>query len=688
MKRPAATPRKAVILAAGFGTRMLPLSLEVPKPLMPLWGRPVLDRLLAMLDGWGVEEVLLNLHHLPDAVCAWARRRGTAPPRLTLSFEPDLLGTGGALRRAAWFLDAPSFWLLNADLAADLDPAPLRRAFQVRGTLAALWLEPRRGPRTVERQGARITEFVSSRPGTDGTCTFSGLHLVSRRALEFLPPAGFASIIDAYRRAMAAGERVAGVCVPGSYWADLGTPAAYLQAHREIAERHARGMPGARLFDPAAAGRATAARRGGARVSGTVALGSGVRVDRGARLRDSVVWDGARLTAGADVAHAIVGTGCRVHGRVRTLAVRSAGAADGAPADPRLAVALQRLGWDPARTTLIPQDPRGSARVFTRLEYGRERAFFVRYSLEREENALYAGHARFLRTLGLPVPDILLDLPRRQCFVMEDLGDESLQDARARREPAALRALYEEVLRLVRRWHLGGGAAARRRRLAMVAPFSPDLYRWEREFFDRHFLRPRLRPAPAVAARIQRELAAVGARLAAAPPVLVHRDLQSSNILLRGGRPWFIDFQGMRFGAAAYDLAALLCDPYVELTPDLQLALLDAYNRRSPRTQRVAPPLFWLAAVQRLAQALGAFGRLAAQPDTARFQAYIPAGIRMLRRALEQCAACPALLEALRSANGSRFRNGSSGQTPPSAGRHTLPTCNANGSRSSARAAP
>ncbi|MBU1910142.1 MAG: phosphotransferase, partial [Verrucomicrobia bacterium] len=132
-------------------------------------------------------------------------------------------------------------------------------------------------------------------------------------------------------------------------------------------------------------------------------------------------------------------------------------------------------------------------------------------------------------------------------------------------------------------------------------------------------------------------------RLNRAPAVLLHRDLQSSNILLRAGRPVFIDFQGMRFGPAAYDLASLLCDPYVELPPALQDELLEYYTARRPKDLS-APSLFWPAAVERLVQALGAFGRLSVQPGLGTFAEFIPPALRLLRRALERIEPLPVLM--------------------------------------------
>ncbi|MEI7901475.1 MAG: sugar phosphate nucleotidyltransferase, partial [bacterium] len=121
-------PQKAVVLAAGLGTRLRPLTLAWPKPLMTLWNVPLLEHSLRMLETWGVEEIAVNLHWQPEKIQAWlTARNGRA--RLRVSYEPEILGTGGALRPLKDFLcDAP-FWVVNADIAAALEPQPLLDAF-------------------------------------------------------------------------------------------------------------------------------------------------------------------------------------------------------------------------------------------------------------------------------------------------------------------------------------------------------------------------------------------------------------------------------------------------------------------------------------------------------------------------------------------------------------------------------
>ncbi len=608
------TPRKAFILAAGFGTRLLPLTRETPKPLLPIWNVPNLERVLAMVRGWGVREVLVNVHHRADRIFEHLRAREPDGLRIAVSFEPEILGTGGALRKAEWFFggDEP-VWVVNGDVVADVDPRPMLRAYHPRRTIASAWVHAEFGPRTVEVKRGAITEFNSVRRGSHGTYTFCGVQLVNPRLLDkaraYLSPVpAFESVIRGYLRAQQDGWRVAGVEAPGSFWADVGTPAQLLACHRAL-----RGGRDFAAIDPAA------------------------RVDPRAVIRNSVVCAGAELGPRARVEHAIVAAGARVDGPVSYLALPAAAAFDA----PELA-AIRAMKWSVERTTALPLGPRGSSRSYTRIVCGRERAILVRYDAARVENTYHAGHTRFLRRLGLPVPRVRVDRPRDCVAVFDDLGDASLLAWQQGRSAAAVRRMYERVLDHMVRFHERGEDAARAEKLTLMPAFRPVLYRWERNYFADEMLRKRERLPDALITRIKRELAGVGRRLNAAQPVLVHRDLQSSNILLHRGQPWFIDYQGMRHGPAAYDLASLLCDPYVELPDAMVRALLEYYATSSRDGERVRA-LFWCGAVQRLAQALGAFAKLGAQPETRAFANHIPAARRMMARALRELPGCTAL---------------------------------------------
>jgi mannose-1-phosphate guanylyltransferase len=129
-----------MVLCAGFGTRLLPLTTTTPKPLMPLWGVPNLTHILRTLHTWGVRDVLLNLHHVPEPIWQYARSEPVPGIKINVSYEPEILGTGGALQKAAWFFDDDPTWIVNADILMELDPRPIIRTMANPKTIATLWL--------------------------------------------------------------------------------------------------------------------------------------------------------------------------------------------------------------------------------------------------------------------------------------------------------------------------------------------------------------------------------------------------------------------------------------------------------------------------------------------------------------------------------------------------------------------
>ncbi len=292
---------------------------------------------------------------------------------------------------------------------------------------------------------------------------------------------------------------------------------------------------------------------------------------------------------------------------------------------------LAPLDWD---TSIEVLPPRGSSREFFRLCEGKRSSILIRWSPERPDNRLYARHTRFLDTLGIPVPHLLLDAPRDHFLAIEDLGSDTLESQLpSMKAPARLR-LYQKVLSIFLRMHIEGLPAARKERLRLMPGFDDALYAWEHDYFIQHVLRDRLHLPPARIQAVTDELKSVAAILKDSPQALIHRDAQSSNILFRGKAPVLIDYQGMRRGAATYDLASLLCDPYARLSADLQHSLLRFYTRRHPQGAAIAAA-FPSAAIQRLCQALGAYAVLSQKPGMESFARHIQPAAQQLLRALK-----------------------------------------------------
>lgn len=298
---------------------------------------------------------------------------------------------------------------------------------------------------------------------------------------------------------------------------------------------------------------------------------------------------------------------------------------------------------------LAPLEGRGSDRTFCRLTWDRkDSAILIHYDPKREENLYYADIAIFLRGIHVPVPRLIRHDPTGCLIVMEDLGGTDLW---ALRETfwETRRTLYQKTLTVVHKLHGFPEKDFPSGRVILMQGFGPDLYRWERDYFRDHFIRGvcGIELEPSFEQELETELSALAERLLATKRCLIHRDLQSQNVMIRDGEPFLIDFQGMRFGSSFYDLGSLLCDPYVEFNGDQRMDLLLYYYNLSKQdlSWEDFQKMFWEASAQRLMQALGAYGFLGLKKGLKAFFEHIPAGVQNLHLAASQVASLPCLQE-------------------------------------------
>ena len=284
---------------------------------------------------------------------------------------------------------------------------------------------------------------------------------------------------------------------------------------------------------------------------------------------------------------------------------------------------------------------RGSDREFWRVASSDRSLIVCSWSDARAENFRYAGHTGLLGEAGIHVPSVVCE-PCEQVLALQDLGSLSLERLMGEDAEAA-HALYPQVIDEVVRLHTTATELVVSRGIELEPCFDAELWRWEHELFAEHFLTGYLHWCAADIAECREELARVAAVLEGLPVVLLHRDLQSSNVLVGDGRVWLIDFQGMRMGPAAYDLASLLCDPYVSLGAQRRADLLRQYAQNTGR--KIDGEFSW-AAVQRICQALGAFGRLSKISGMARYSGYIAPAGRVLGEALGALPDMPLLARA------------------------------------------
>ena len=315
-----------------------------------------------------------------------------------------------------------------------------------------------------------------------------------------------------------------------------------------------------------------------------------------------------------------------------------------------IAFAREALGIpEPVSIELSPLEGTGSDRTFFRLRWNRrDSAILVHYDPKRIENTCYADIAAFLREIEIPAPRLIRHDPAGCLIVMEDLGDTDLWSFRETLWETR-RVLYQKTLTIVHRLHSFPKNDFPSGRVRLMEGFGPHLYRWERDYFRDHFVRDvsGIKLGPSFERELEAELSALAERLAGTVRCLVHRDLQSHNVMIREREPFFIDFQGMRFGSPFYDLGSLLCDPYVNFSGSELDELLSFYYGLSnwDRNWATFQNAFWEASAQRLMQAVGAYGFLALKKGVKAFIEHIPAGLRHLQLAATQAASLPRLCE-------------------------------------------
>ena len=537
-------PKTAFILGAGLGTRLRPLTEHCPKPLLPLGGKPMVERALAKLYAAGTRRFLINTHHCPEA---WTQAFPTGrwqDAEIRFVHEPVLLETGGGLANITQFLTTEDTQLVvwNGDILSDVQLAEAYAHHTANGAEATLVVREK-GPNTNVRitDDGFVTDLRDRLGKSDLAYQYTGICFVTRAFAAGVPPASVSLVEHFLTRVQATPGSVQGYLDPSAHWHDLGTVAEYQQVKAEI-EKPVRGaiatVDAAKLF-------------------------------------------GYALTAGE--APIKGGSGRRFHRVAKS---------DGSTA--MLCI------YDDAR----PEN----------LGYGR------------------LGHALF--AAGINVPQVLAEDTDAGVLVMEDLGDTDLWSLS--QQPTFPWPAVASALEQLGHLHRLGAEAVQTAGVPLMEPFGDKLYTWERQYFTDNVLAGRKLDRD-----LQNEMATLAKELSGRPQVLVHRDFQSQNILVRQDQAWLIDFQGARLGCQFYDYASLVFDPYLTCKDmDLWRIEIEDHAREVADWKGSLDEfshLLHIAATQRLLQACGAYAFLGRKQGRADFLAHLPQGLRNLTIAASLC---------------------------------------------------
>jgi mannose-1-phosphate guanylyltransferase len=331
---------QAVVLVGGEGTRLRPLTLETPKPMVPVMNMPFLERTLRRLKAAGIDDVILPAGYLPEAITSYFGDGSKLGLRLRYVIEDVPLGTAGALKNVEQYIDGP-FFVLNGDVLTSLDLRAMLAYHREKGGLGTLHLIPVEDPSpfgcVVHDRTGRVEAFVEKPKREDAPTNEinAGTYLLEREVLDRIPAGRPVSIErETFPQLIAAGSPLYAYTTD-DYWIDLGRPEAYLAAHRHIFDGAMPLGPNPEIDGPGRESVHASAIRPPVFIGNgcTVApdavvgpytvLGDGCDIGPGAVVADSLLWDDVTVEAGAELTWSIVasrariGAGARVaHGSV------------------------------------------------------------------------------------------------------------------------------------------------------------------------------------------------------------------------------------------------------------------------------------------------------------------------------------------------------------------------------------
>jgi len=321
---------KAMILAAGFGTRLKPLTNDLPKPLFPILNRPILEHTLHFLRSHSIREVAINLHHKPEKIINYFGDGKKFETDLHYSQEKKILGTAGGIKKLQDFFKDDSFWVINSDVLADVDLNDVLKFHKEKKsklTLVVRQVFNTDQYRSIERDDdGRIVNFLGHSIMNSKRATqvmFTGIQIVEPDIFSRIPENKFCGTTeDVFPGMIKDGLPVYGYLHQG-YWADIGTRETYIQAHIDALDGKlilrtpsSRNSDGYLAMKPVHIGENCKIAQD-AQIGPHTVLGNNCYLKPGAVVKNSILWSGATVGNGCTVENSIIGEGVTIDQNVK-----------------------------------------------------------------------------------------------------------------------------------------------------------------------------------------------------------------------------------------------------------------------------------------------------------------------------------------------------------------------------------
>ena len=326
---------KAMILAAGFGSRLKPLTLSLPKPMFPILNQPLLEHTLHFLSSQGIQDIIVNVHHLPEEIIDYFGDGSNFGVRLVFSIEEEILGTAGGLKKAQEFLERETFLVMNSDVLADINLASLLKVHNEKNACLTLLVRQDANPEKYKpiqlADDGRIIRFVDASFNHPSKKTqrvmFTGIQVMEPEIFSRIPEDKFfGTTEDVFPSLVEEGLPVYGV-LHEKYWIDIGTRETYIQAHADALEgrlalktKSSVNAEGPLIVPPVHIGKDCEISND-AQVGPHAIIGNGCRLRSGAMVENSILWEGATIGSGATVQNSIVGKGVAIENSMQVVSM-------------------------------------------------------------------------------------------------------------------------------------------------------------------------------------------------------------------------------------------------------------------------------------------------------------------------------------------------------------------------------
>ncbi len=600
----------AFILAAGLGERLRPITDHIPKPLVPILGKPVIQSVLEKISGLPVNKIGINLHYKKELIEAWLKQ-SSFNNSVTLFPEDPILGTGGALKNAESLLRDDAFIVHNADIFSDIDLEKLVEFHLSSGDLATLAVHncPEFNNLVIDDNGylSEIGTMCSLFcPPSSRLLAFTGTAVYRPEFLQFLPERN-SSVVHAWLKAVSSGRKIGTMDVTGCYWSDIGAPLSYARTVVHMLRKNGETVYIHPSVDWCK----------GIELDGYIALEkngnppapSFNKEGNDARdifLRNCIVLPDADFSSSHFFENCILGPAFKID------------------------LNESELLGEAAAGDAVPIRTGGSDRQYYRVRKNRGPVVLMQCREDDPDLRRQVEYTRFFRKHSIPVPDLIDFDSEKMSASFEDLGDLSLYSwLKCARAPEEIELIYGRVLDILVLFHTTAAKHVSECPLLRQRVFDYDHLRWETGYFLERFVGGVKNIRVKNLAAIEEEFHKLAVTVDSFSKAIVHRDFQSRNIMIaKGWIPRVIDYQGARIGPPAYDVASILWDPYYRLDDEVRKRLLEYYMRQVnlPLSHTILP-----CRLQRHMQALGAYGYLSMIKGKNYFLKYIPEALRLLK---------------------------------------------------------